>query len=181
MLCLSCLSRAETNALGRVLSPLPLDRTHPDVRSLRCLVLQRYYDDNTIVDGDIFHPIRIKRRVLDRFLAGFKIQFNNCSAAFEGRKGEKGEVILVEDRLIIAKLTIFVLICAKRLLRNRNEVVRARCRASKSQPVGDVASTQSHGDELSGSKFQKSDPLEIPRSFCEHFLPLVKAGGIYMS
>jgi hypothetical protein len=38
----------------------------------------RYYDNEHIKDGDMFHPIRIKQEILDRFLGGFSILFNNC-------------------------------------------------------------------------------------------------------
>ena len=54
----------------------------------------RYYDDKTVVDGDEYHPVRIKRAVLDRFLSGFKILFNNCSATYEGRPNERGYYII---------------------------------------------------------------------------------------
>ena len=51
---------------------------------------ERYYDDATLVDGDEYHPIRVKRAVLDKFLSLFHITFNNCSAAYDGRVGERG-------------------------------------------------------------------------------------------
>jgi hypothetical protein len=54
----------------------------------------RYYDDQTVVDGDEYHPVRIKRAVLDRFLSGFKILFNNCSATYEGRPNELGYYVI---------------------------------------------------------------------------------------
>ena len=55
---------------------------------------ERYYDDNEISNGDLYHPIRIKRIILDRFLMGFDILFNNCSANYEGRKGEEGYYVI---------------------------------------------------------------------------------------
>jgi SAM-dependent methyltransferase len=44
----------------------------------------RYYRSANIVDGDVMHPIRIRRGVLDHFLSGFDIIFNNCTASYEG-------------------------------------------------------------------------------------------------
>mmetsp|Transcript_19950 Transcript_19950/g.20062 ORF Transcript_19950/g.20062 Transcript_19950/m.20062 type:complete len:99 (+) Transcript_19950:1-297(+) len=55
---------------------------------------ERYYNDRTVLDGDKYHPIRIKRVVLDFFLEGFEIIFNNCSAHYEGRRGEKGYYVV---------------------------------------------------------------------------------------
>ena len=55
---------------------------------------ERYYNDNEISNGDLYHPIRIKRIILDRFLMGFDILFNNCSANYEGRKGEEGYYVI---------------------------------------------------------------------------------------
>jgi SAM-dependent methyltransferase len=54
----------------------------------------RYYLNSHIMDGDIYHPIRIKRRVLDRFLMGFDIIFNNCSAHYDNRQGEMGYYVI---------------------------------------------------------------------------------------
>lgn len=54
----------------------------------------RYYRDTEIGDGDKYHPIRIKRAVLDRFLMGFEIIFNNCSANYDGRPGEQGYYVI---------------------------------------------------------------------------------------
>jgi len=54
----------------------------------------RYYDDEHIKDGDMFHPIRIKQEILDRFLGGFSVLFNNCSAGYDGRVGEHGYYVI---------------------------------------------------------------------------------------
>jgi SAM-dependent methyltransferase len=54
----------------------------------------RYYDESTIIDGDMYHPVRISRAVLDRFLAGFEIVYNNCNANYAGRKGEQGYYVI---------------------------------------------------------------------------------------
>ena len=45
----------------------------------------RYYSNAQITDGDVFHPIRIKKKVLDHFLSGFDIIYNNCAADYDGR------------------------------------------------------------------------------------------------
>ena len=50
--------------------------------------------DSEISNGDLYHPIRIKRIILDRFLMVFEILFNNCSADYEGRKGEEGYYVI---------------------------------------------------------------------------------------
>jgi len=55
---------------------------------------ERYYDDKSILDGDKYHPVRIKRLVLDIFLRGFEILFNNCSAHYDGRPLEKGYYVI---------------------------------------------------------------------------------------
>ena len=55
---------------------------------------ERYYNDHEISNGDVYHPIRIKRIILDRFLMGFDILFNNCSANYEGRIGEEGYYVI---------------------------------------------------------------------------------------
>jgi len=55
---------------------------------------ERYYSDDQITQGDKFHPVRIKRAVLDRFLSGFKILYNNCHAKFDNRPGEKGYYVI---------------------------------------------------------------------------------------
>ncbi len=54
----------------------------------------RYYSDDHIVDGDVYHPVRIKRAILDTFLEGFSVEFNNCSAAYDGRPNETGYYII---------------------------------------------------------------------------------------
>jgi hypothetical protein len=54
----------------------------------------RYYHDSAILNGDLYHPIRIKKIVLDRFLLGFKTLYNNCSAGYGGRRGEEGYYIV---------------------------------------------------------------------------------------
>jgi hypothetical protein len=55
---------------------------------------ERYYDLKSITDGDLYHPIRVKRQVLDRFLSGFTIVFNNCSANYDNRSGERGYYVI---------------------------------------------------------------------------------------
>jgi SAM-dependent methyltransferase len=55
---------------------------------------ERYYDDQTILDGDNYHPIRIKQFVLDKFFSGFHVIFNNCSAAYEGRQKDRGYYVI---------------------------------------------------------------------------------------
>jgi len=55
---------------------------------------ERYYDTHTLTDGDVYHPIRITRHVLDKFLLGFKVIFNNCSAMYGNRRNEKGYYVL---------------------------------------------------------------------------------------
>ena len=54
----------------------------------------RYYNDDAILNGDLYHPIRIKKIILDRFSMGFKTLYNNCSAGYGGRKGEEGYYIV---------------------------------------------------------------------------------------
>jgi hypothetical protein len=61
---------------------------------VRCAHRVRYYEDRAIVDGDHYHPVRIKRAVLDRFLTGFNVVFNNCSANYDGRPGEQGYYVI---------------------------------------------------------------------------------------
>ena len=58
----------------------------------------RYYNNPQIMDGDIMHPIRIKRRILDHFLNRFDIIFNNCSAAYGMRPGETGYYVIARKR-----------------------------------------------------------------------------------
>lgn len=55
---------------------------------------ERYYNDQTILDGDNYHPIRIKKYVLDKLLSGFQIIFNNCSAAYDGRVNDRGYYVI---------------------------------------------------------------------------------------
>ena len=56
---------------------------------------ERYYPNSQIMDVDEYHPVRIKRKVLDRFLAGFHIIYNNCSALYGSRgKGEMGYYVI---------------------------------------------------------------------------------------
>jgi SAM-dependent methyltransferase len=57
----------------------------------------RYYGNNEITQGDLYHPVRIKRKVLDHFLSGFDILFNNCSAHYDGRK-DRGYYVLARKR-----------------------------------------------------------------------------------
>ena len=56
----------------------------------------RYYDDHTVVGGDHYHPIRIKKVILDIFLSGFTIIYNNCTASYDGRKGEYGYYVIAK-------------------------------------------------------------------------------------
>ena len=58
----------------------------------------RYYHNAQIMDGDVMHPIRIKRRVLDYFLTRFHIIYNNCSAAYGMRAGETGYYVIARKR-----------------------------------------------------------------------------------
>lgn len=55
---------------------------------------ERYYSDDQITNADKFHPVRIKREVLDRFLGGFRIIYNNCNSKFDNRPGEKGYYVI---------------------------------------------------------------------------------------
>jgi len=57
----------------------------------------RFYGNAEITQGDLYHPIRIKRKVLDHFLSGFHILFNNCSAHYEGRK-DRGYYVLARKK-----------------------------------------------------------------------------------
>jgi hypothetical protein len=55
---------------------------------------ERYYDDHSVLNGDRFHPVRVKKVIFDHFLSGFNILFNNCSASYDGRKDEKGYYVI---------------------------------------------------------------------------------------
>mmetsp|Transcript_32140 Transcript_32140/g.46332 ORF Transcript_32140/g.46332 Transcript_32140/m.46332 type:complete len:494 (-) Transcript_32140:2389-3870(-) len=55
---------------------------------------ERYYDTHTLTDGDLYHPVRITKHVLDKFLSGFKVIYNNCSAMYGNRRNEKGYYVL---------------------------------------------------------------------------------------
>ena len=57
----------------------------------------RYYSNSQVTDGDIYHPIRIKRKVLDHFLSLFDIIFNNCDADYDGRK-DSGYYVIARKR-----------------------------------------------------------------------------------
>ena len=57
----------------------------------------RYYSNAQITDGDIYHPIRIKQKVLDHFLSRFDIIFNNCNADYDGRK-DSGYYVIARKR-----------------------------------------------------------------------------------
>ena len=59
---------------------------------------ERYYEDHLVSKGDRYHPIRIKRVVLDHFLSGFDILFNNCSATYGGRGEDKGYYVIGRKR-----------------------------------------------------------------------------------
>lgn len=60
----------------------------------------RYYGDSEnsndvgVMQGDKYHPIRIRQAVLNHFLSGFKILYNNCNAKYNGRKGEQGYYVI---------------------------------------------------------------------------------------
>lgn len=58
----------------------------------------RYYDETSLVGGDHFHPIRIKRIVLDKFLSFFTIIYNNCSAKYDNRLNEYGYYIIARKK-----------------------------------------------------------------------------------
>eukprot|EP01031_Cornospumella_fuschlensis_P033275 gene33275-40257_t len=59
---------------------------------------ERYYDDQSILLGDRFHPIRVKQIVLDHFLSKFDVIFNNVSASYGNRPNEKGYYVLAIKR-----------------------------------------------------------------------------------
>lgn len=62
---------------------------------------ERYYNsDPEMLNGDRFHPVRIKQVVLDLLLAGtlFDVVFNNCSAAYAQRPGERGYYVIATKR-----------------------------------------------------------------------------------
>lgn len=58
---------------------------------------ERYYNsDQEITNGDSFHPVRVKQRVFDMLLdeSRFSIVFNNCTASYNGRQGERGYYVI---------------------------------------------------------------------------------------
>jgi hypothetical protein len=58
---------------------------------------ERYYNsDAEILNGDKFHPVRVKQTVFDHLLDGrlFDIVYNNCSAGYANRPGEKGYYVI---------------------------------------------------------------------------------------
>ena len=57
----------------------------------------RYYSNLQITDGDIYHPVRIKQKVLDHFLSAFDIIFNNCNADYDGRN-DSGYYVIARKR-----------------------------------------------------------------------------------
>ena len=59
----------------------------------------RYYEDEkSLAGGDHYHPIRIKRIVLDKFLSLFTIIYNNCTANYNGRKNEFGYYVIAKKK-----------------------------------------------------------------------------------
>jgi len=69
------------------------------LRSGGLLILhERYYNADTIVDGDNYHPVRVTKHVLDHFLSGFEVLFNNCSASYEQRVGEQGYYVIARKK-----------------------------------------------------------------------------------
>lgn len=76
-----------------------LAQLYHSLRSGGLLILhERYYDNHGLLQGDRYHPVRIKRPVLDHFLSGFEILFNNCSASYDGRVGEQGYYIIAKKK-----------------------------------------------------------------------------------
>jgi len=61
---------------------------------------ERFYGDDTIIRGDAYHPVRIKRHVLDTFLSSFDILFNNCAADYDNRKGEEGYYVIARKKTL---------------------------------------------------------------------------------
>lgn len=59
---------------------------------------ERYYTDTEVLRGDLWHPVRIKRVVLDAFLSRFDILFNNCDADYGGRLNETGYYVIALKR-----------------------------------------------------------------------------------
>lgn len=58
---------------------------------------ERYYNsDDEILNGDNYHPVRVKQLVFDLLLDPklFRIVFNNCSASYNGRPGERGYYVI---------------------------------------------------------------------------------------
>lgn len=55
---------------------------------------ERFYEGDDVSGGDAYHPVRVRRSVLDVFLAGFTILFNNCAAGYDGRAGERGYYVI---------------------------------------------------------------------------------------
>ena len=71
---------------------------------------ERYYNLKTVLDADKYHPVRVTRPVFDKFLSGFQILFNNCSASYEGRNGEEGYYI-VARKISLWCAVIFIMYC----------------------------------------------------------------------
>ena len=59
---------------------------------------ERFYDDAAVVQGDEYHPVRVKRAVIDTFLAAFDVVFNNCQHDYDGRPGEVGYYVVARKR-----------------------------------------------------------------------------------
>ena len=55
---------------------------------------ERYYGDSEVLRGDLWHPVRVKRAVLDAFLSRFDVLFNNCNADFDNRRQESGYYVI---------------------------------------------------------------------------------------
>ena len=60
----------------------------------RLIFHERYYNTATLPDGDLYHPVRVTRPVLDKFLSGFHVLFNNCSANYDHRPNERGYYVI---------------------------------------------------------------------------------------
>lgn len=58
---------------------------------------ERYYNSAPeITNGDKYHPVRVKQSVFDILLhpSLFHVIYNNCTAKYEQREGEKGYYII---------------------------------------------------------------------------------------
>lgn len=59
---------------------------------------ERFYNDTDIVRGDEWHPVRVKQQVIDTFLTGFTILYNNCGHDYDGRPDERGYYVIARKR-----------------------------------------------------------------------------------